>query len=165
MCLIKNLHVMTEVPSAICVRFSQEHFLFVFLQWKILHCPLNVVGVRTISTSPRDSVTRTAATKTSPSPAFKWSLITVTNLCRGEGKKKKKKTYLFVFGGVGEKNQQRESNMGCVFSKEDENNKPVESISGGPHYPNFTRPKRFALTPRVTRWVVLAYVQNISVRT
>ena len=117
MCLTKNLHVMTEVPSAICVRFSQEHFLFVFLQWRRLHCPLNVVGVRTISTSPRDSVTRTAATKTSPSRAFKWSLITVTNLCRGEGKKKKKKTYLFVLGGWGKKTNNENQIWAAFFRK------------------------------------------------
>jgi hypothetical protein len=41
--------------------------------------------------------------------------------------------------------------MGCLQSKEDANNTPVKSLSGGPHYPLFTKPKRFSLTPRVTR--------------
>ena len=43
--------------------------------------------------------------------------------------------------------------MGCILSKGfDANNQPVKSVSGGPHYPNFSRgPARFTLMPRITR--------------
>ena len=43
--------------------------------------------------------------------------------------------------------------MGCISSKGfDANNQPVKSVSGGPHYPNFSRgPARFTLMPRITR--------------
>ena len=40
--------------------------------------------------------------------------------------------------------------MGCLQSK-DASNMPVKSKSGGPHYPNFVRPKNFNLSPPVSR--------------
>lgn len=42
--------------------------------------------------------------------------------------------------------------MGCVQSSQEANNKPVRSISGGAHYPNFTKPyKKFSYPHKLTR--------------